>query len=107
MLRAGAGARNRPAVVYPLRAPRRSVERDGAGLLVYRRRPFSCRNWSCLWLLNDWAGELRPDRCGFVFDEVDDLIRINGVEKPCVQVGWRRAARMNGSRIQSIWSPWR
>jgi hypothetical protein len=60
------------------------------GCGIYAQRPRSCRNWSCLWLKNvDWDDELRPDRCGVVFDEVPDIIRIQDKEHPCMQ-GWVR-----------------
>jgi hypothetical protein len=60
------------------------------GCGIYPRRPFSCRQWSCLWLKNlSWNDELRPERCGVVFDEAPDIIRVAGREYPCMQ-GWVR-----------------
>lgn len=41
----------------------------GAGCGIYETRPSVCRSWHCLWR---WLGtlpeELRPDRCGVMFD---------------------------------------
>jgi hypothetical protein len=43
-----------------------------------------------MWLKNSsWDDELRPERCGVVFDEIPDIIRVNGREYPCMQ-GWMR-----------------
>jgi hypothetical protein len=59
----------------------------GPGCGIYRSRPLSCRVWRCGWLQNeDWEDDLRPDRCGFIVDEVQDVIIVNGVERPAVQI---------------------
>lgn len=66
------------------------------GCAIYAMRPTSCREWTCVWLLNkpeDDVGDMpRPDRCGYVldmhFDYVvladDDTGERNKV--PCIQV---------------------
>lgn len=60
------------------------------GCSIYERRPFSCRHWSCLWLKEaGWGEELKPSRCGVVFDEIPDVIKIGGKEMPCIQA-WCR-----------------
>jgi uncharacterized protein len=65
---------------------RRAAPAAHPGCSVYQTRPHSCRSWSCMWLLNeDWPDELRPDRCGIVFDKNPDAITVDGKEKPCVQ----------------------
>jgi hypothetical protein len=56
------------------------------GCSIYADRPISCRNWSCVWLSSELPDELRPDRCGIVIDPVADLIRVNGVDTPCVHI---------------------
>jgi len=56
------------------------------GCSVYPHRPKACRSWSCLWLTNPaWAEELRPDRCGVVFDPVIDIVKIRDKEYPAQQ----------------------
>lgn len=63
------------------------LERAGPGCGIYENRPPSCRVWRCGWLENaDWEDELRPDRCGFIVDEVLDMIRLDGVELPAAQI---------------------
>ena len=49
----------------------------GAGCTIYDRRPKSCSDYDCLWLVakhrgQDVAPELRPDQCGIVFDGIGD-----------------------------------
>jgi hypothetical protein len=61
----------------------------GPGCAIYDKRPHSCRMWRCLWLTSpadDWPDAERPDRVGFVVDEVADLIRINGDDTPAAQI---------------------
>jgi hypothetical protein len=56
------------------------------GCAIYPDRPHSCRAWSCLYLTNEqFDRELRPDRCGVVFDQHPDIVTINGVERSAVQ----------------------
>jgi hypothetical protein len=54
--------------------------RAGKGCSIYARRPFSCREWSCLWLKGTENGEplalSRPDRSHYVLDEVPDIVRV-------------------------------
>ncbi len=57
------------------------------GCSIYPDRPNSCKAWSCYWLKEgDWPDDLRPDRCGAVVDTLPDLIRVNGVEMPALQI---------------------
>jgi hypothetical protein len=59
-------------------------QRTGKGCAIYERRPVSCREWSCLWLIGtEGGGELqlsRPDRSHYVLDESPDLVRIRNDE---------------------------
>jgi hypothetical protein len=50
--------------------------RVGCG--IYPTRPWSCRQWSCSWLISDLGPEFRPDRLGVVVDPMPDMVRING-----------------------------
>ena len=43
------------------------------GCAIYERRPFSCRTWSCQWLLGMDVGR-RPDRSHLVVDPVPDYV---------------------------------
>lgn len=54
----------------------RHVCNNGCG--IYATRPESCVKYSCLWLLSQTDGsplppQLRPDRCGVIFDNLDGL----------------------------------
>lgn len=53
--------------------------RHGKGCSIYERRPWSCREWSCMWLKGDEGGKdldlSRPDHVHYVIDEVPDIIR--------------------------------
>jgi hypothetical protein len=46
----------------------------GTGCGIYARRPLDCRQWSCLWKIDEngqLGDELRPDRCGFIINLAD------------------------------------
>ena len=45
----------------------RYANKHGTSCRIYSNRPKACRNFNCLWLLNGLAPELRPDKCGVVF----------------------------------------
>lgn len=50
-------------------------QRHGKGCAIYTKRPFSCRVWSCRWLLNDDTADLsRPDRSHYVIDVIPDYV---------------------------------
>jgi hypothetical protein len=43
---------------------------------IYAERPFACREWSCLWLVNETIpAALRPDKSHVVFDIEPDAVR--------------------------------
>jgi hypothetical protein len=66
------------------------------GCAIHHTPPRSCRAWSCVWLQNpEWDEALNPERCGVVFDENPDLVRIEGVEHPCLQA-WVRPGTPEG-----------
>jgi hypothetical protein len=48
-------------------------QRHGVGCAVYKRRPVSCRLWSCLWLMGEDLGE-RPDRSRLIVDPMPDYV---------------------------------
>lgn len=53
-------------------------QRFGKGCAIYGSAdmPLSCRLWTCRWLANDDADDLRrPDRAGYVIDVVPDFVR--------------------------------
>lgn len=52
-------------------------QRFGKGCTIYDRRPAPCVLWSCRWLTNDDAHDLRrPDRSGYVIDIMPDYVTI-------------------------------
>ena len=43
------------------------------GCGIYPDRPEECRTYQCLWSQMETVGdELRPDRCGIIFDRISD-----------------------------------
>jgi hypothetical protein len=55
------------------------------GCAIYAKRPGPCRIWSCWWLDNEkWPDELRPDRCGVVFDGTLQTVTIDGAQRNAV-----------------------
>lgn len=59
-------------------------QRSGKGCSIYASRPWSCREWSCMWLVGtEDGGPLdlrRPDHVGYVIDVVPDIIRATNNE---------------------------
>lgn len=53
-----------------------SNQKFGVGCKVHGspRQPFSCRFWSCWWLLNPAFDLPRPDRAGYVVDMSPDFV---------------------------------
>jgi hypothetical protein len=46
----------------------------GTSCGIYARRPLDCRQWSCLWKVDNGRAlgdDLRPDRCGFIVNLAD------------------------------------
>lgn len=51
-------------------------QRAGLGCNIYPRRPHSCRNWNCAWLIDPSAAGLRrPDRGGYVVDIMPEFVK--------------------------------
>lgn len=45
----------------------------GSGCKIYAKRPQACRDFYCLWkVMPDFPEELRPDRCGVVWQMTED-----------------------------------
>jgi hypothetical protein len=62
----------------------------GKGCRIYERRPKPCRDFRCLWLLDESLGEeWRPDTAGFVLSDPDPwaLLVTNDPDNP---QAWRR-----------------
>jgi hypothetical protein len=55
-------------------------QRHGKGCAIYEKRPWSCREWSCMWLIGVEDGEplrlRRPDHVHYVIDSVPDIVRV-------------------------------
>jgi hypothetical protein len=59
---------------------------QAVGCAIYANRPSTCRAWSCNWLLADtWPDEMRPDKCGVVFDGTPETVAIDGVSCTATQ----------------------
>lgn len=50
----------------------------GTGCNHYETRPQSCTSFSCDWLLSEMKDDLRPDRCGVVFEKMngEDIVLV-------------------------------
>lgn len=58
-------------------------QRHGKGCAIYSRKPPSCAVWSCAWLVDDDAGDLRrPDRAHYVIDIMPDFITATFEDAP-------------------------
>jgi uncharacterized protein len=60
-----------PELAKPVRSWCHNCSEDGCK--IYQNRPQSCKNYFCLWYVNEWMGEsLRPDKCGVIFEKLVD-----------------------------------
>lgn len=56
--------------------------RTGKGCAIYAKRPWSCREWTCMWIKGAEGADKeplqlrRPDRSHYVVDEAPDIIRM-------------------------------
>lgn len=59
------------------------------GCMIYDARPKECSDYQCMWTMMDRVSDdLRPDRCGIIFDRIaDDVIsaRMEGEMTPLVE----------------------
>lgn len=73
-------------------------QKSGHGCAIYRKRPFSCRMFSCLWLTDGRTiGLSRPDRAGYVLDPAPEFMEVTekgGAQHriPVIQV-WCKSRR--------------
>jgi hypothetical protein len=87
-------------------------QRNGKGCAVYHKAAFpaECAIWNCRWLgeADETAGLHRPDRTGYVIDNMPDLIKLSdgeGGEReiPAIQV-WVDPARPEAWRDKALWA---
>jgi len=70
--------------VHKVAGERCRFQRHGKGCSVYEGRPLACELWSCRWLIDDEAADLRrPDRSHYVVDVMPDeiMITVDGVSR--------------------------
>lgn len=68
-------------------AGQRCQHQCSKGCAIYEHRPLPCRMWSCRWLFDPDAIEIRrPDHSGYIVDSVRDTLLINGEPFDCMQV---------------------
>lgn len=41
--------------------------------LSYDQRPEACKSYKCYWAVNDLSDNLRPDKCGVMFEKVENF----------------------------------
>ena len=52
------------------------------GCQIYDERPKECRDYQCMWSQMDTVSdELRPDRCGIIFDRISDDVIAARIEE--------------------------
>ena len=52
------------------------------GCTIYKDRPEECRIYQCMWTQMENVGEeLRPDKCGVIFDRISDDVISARIEK--------------------------
>ena len=65
-----------------------------AGCGIYADRPSICRAWFCTWRLSAALDDdLRPDRCGVIFDPVPDTARYDDGSEIAVCNAWALPGR--------------
>ena len=72
------------------------------GCSIYRVRPDSCRDCYCAWITQPKVAiELRPDKCGVVFEKIDDkTILATLLSKPTKEaVGQKRNFEKQGYKV--------
>lgn len=53
-------------------------QRHHKGCMIYPRRPFGCRTWTCRWLSGEDTADLRrPDHSHYVIDFVPDFVLVD------------------------------
>lgn len=78
-------------------------QRAGKGCMIYGRRPHACAVFSCGWLADPEAGDLRrPDRSRYLIDPSPEFIRVQmdghaEIRVPAVQV-WCDPTRPDAHR---------
>jgi hypothetical protein len=86
----------------------RSLPDVTTGCSIYRDRPYSCRSWSCSWLISDLPEKYKPSRIGVVIDPIPDMIRVNGKEHVASQLwvvpGHEEDFRTVDAVVDLIWS---
>ena len=54
----------------------------GVGCKIYDSKPVECSTYQCMWLqMNNVGEELRPDKCGIIFDRISDDVICARIEK--------------------------
>lgn len=63
----------------------RSLPEMATGCSIYHRRPHSCGQWSCSWLISDLPEKYKPSRIGVLIDPMPDMLRVNGKDVVAAQ----------------------
>lgn len=72
------------------------------GCSIYANRPDVCRYWSCRWLFDETAKDMRrPDHAGYLIDSMLDTIIADGVEVQVAQI-WIDPARPDAHRDPAL-----
>lgn len=67
----------------------------GEGCAIYDTRPESCKRFECFWYSNEWIpNSLRPDRCHFVMEGMQEANAVLVILDPDYPQAWRHGEAM-------------
>jgi len=69
------------------KGPNQECEHCDAGCLVQDTKPAECRDFDCAWLQSKAPVEMRPDKCGIVFEKLSDQLFYGSVWKKITPQG--------------------
>lgn len=92
--------------LFPVRAlakpPNTKCQHCDAGCLIHETRPQECRDFDCMWLQSTAPIEIRPDRCGIIFEKLSDRLIYGSVLQPITAEGARQAHAFVGQGFSVV-----
>lgn len=74
-------------VSYFNKPPNTKCEHCNGGCAIHRFKPLECSSFECMWLQSRAPIEVRPDRCGIVFEMLSSRLVYGTVWKPVTDEG--------------------